>query len=110
MQFNFLTIAAILLAGETLASKISYTAQYNGKDLKGNASVQTEKKAGGTIPDDKDDDVVNNIGTWSSHKFSAKKNARTGIIIVSNTTPAADKSTATNENNEAQQLVNKHIK
>ncbi|KAK7744643.1 hypothetical protein SLS53_003530 [Cytospora paraplurivora] len=110
MQFHFITLAAILLAGDALASKISYACRYNGKDLKGNAKVVSEQKAGGTIPDDKDNDVINNIGTWSSHKFSAKKNARTGIIIVTNATPADSKSAATTENNEAQQLVTQKIK
>lgn len=108
MQFNFVALAALLLAGEALASKIAYACRYNGKGIDGKDRVVTEQKAGGTVPDDKDNDVLNDIGTWSSNKFSAKKNARTGIIIVTNTEVAADKSTATNENNEAQSLVKKH--
>lgn len=108
MQFNFFALAAILLAGEALASKITYACRYNGKGLDGKDKMVTEQKAGGTIPDGKDNDVLNDIGTWSSNKFSARRNAATGIIIVTNTELAADKSTATDENNEAQSLVKKH--
>ncbi|KAF9879061.1 hypothetical protein CkaCkLH20_03294 [Colletotrichum karsti] len=107
MQFNLFAVAA-LLACEAFASKITYACRYNGKDLQGKDKVVTEQKAGGTIPDDKDDDVVNDIGKWSNNDFSAKKNARTGIVIVTNTKVAKNKAEATDQNNEAQQIVKKH--
>ena len=37
---------ALLLAVDVYAVRVQYVCKYNGKDLQGNVSVQSEKKAG----------------------------------------------------------------
>lgn len=111
MQFNIFAVAAILLAGETLASRVNYVSSYNGKNLQGKDEVMKEKKAGGKIDDTKDAEVISNIGTWSNGKCSASQHAATKIITVTNTGGAlANKSDATTRNNECQSFVNKNTK
>lgn len=114
MQFNALAFAAILLAGETLASKVSYVSYYNGKNIQGKDAVVNEKKLGGTIDDSKDAEVIKDIGTWSDHKCSASQHAATKIITVVNTggksSPLANKNAALERNTLCQQAVNQHTK
>ncbi|CAN8100470.1 unnamed protein product [Discula destructiva] len=114
MQFNILlSVAAVLLAGEALGANVNYVMSYNGKDLKGNAAVVKEKKAGGSIADDKADDLVKSMGTWSGGKYEASQHAATKIITVINAKSKgalASKSAASDAVSDAQQIVNKNIK
>jgi cell fate regulator YaaT (PSP1 superfamily) len=110
LNIKVFLLAVLLLATEALAININYTAKYNGKDLKGNAATQTEKKAGGSLTDEQGQEVIEKMGEWSNNKFKATKSRVANIITVVNTSNAKDKNDATSEVNEAQQLVNKNIK
>lgn len=106
-NLKLITLAGLLLASQAIASRISYTA-YN-KSGGVNKSGNWETKAGGRIPDERDEEVTTDIGEWSNGRFSAAQNTRTGIIIVKALVDADDKTGATNLNNEAQQLVLQHV-
>lgn len=105
---KFLPVAILLLATEALSSKISYSTGYKKGGINGKGGI--ENKAGGTIPDDKDNDVLEHMKKWSDDKFQAKRNDRTKIIIVSRIDKVDTKGEADDANNAAQQIVNKHIK
>jgi hypothetical protein len=103
--------AVFLLAVDVYAVRVQYICKYNGKDLKGVASVQEEKKLGGTLDDAFGDKLVANMGTWSSNKYTATKSARaTNLITVKCVNTQANKNAATTENNNMQQLVNQKKK
>lgn len=104
---KLITLAGLLLAGQVIASRITYTAWNKSGGV--NKSGNWESKLGGRIPDEKDEEVISDIGAWSNGRFSASQNIRTGIIIVEALVKANDKTGATNLNIEAQQLVQQHI-
>ncbi|PWY82088.1 hypothetical protein BO70DRAFT_362034 [Aspergillus heteromorphus CBS 117.55] len=104
---KLLSLAILLLVTEAIASKVSYSTKYTEGGISGKGA--NEVKAGGTIDDDKDDTVLD-IASWSENKFTAKRNARSGVIIVSKNGSVKTKSEATESNNEAQQAVNKKLK
>lgn len=106
-NLKLITFAALLLACQVFAARITYSAYNKSGGI--NKTGNWENKAGGRIPDDKDEELLNDIGDWSDGKFTASQNARTGVIIVKAVEAAEDKTGATNLNNEAQQLVIQHI-
>ncbi|KAH8694214.1 hypothetical protein BGW36DRAFT_430233 [Talaromyces proteolyticus] len=107
-NLKFLTVAVFLLVSQVFAGRVTYTAydKTGGISKKG----KWEQKAGGSIPDDKDDDLIQNIGVWSSHQYTAARNARSGVIIVKAVQEGKNKNEATTLNNRGQQIVNEHIK
>ncbi|KAK2595206.1 hypothetical protein QQS21_007059 [Conoideocrella luteorostrata] len=105
---KFLPVAVLFFALEVCASKISYSTGYKKGGIKNQGGI--ENKAGGTIPDNKDDDVLKKMGEWSSNEFKAKRNERSKVIIVSRVEKVENKGDAADANNKAQQIVNKHVK
>lgn len=106
-NLKLLSFAALMLATQVCAGRISYSTSYKQGGIRGDGA--TEQKAGGTIPDDKDDLVLDNIKDWSNDRFKAKRNIRSQVIIVSSKEKVDSKDEALTANNDAQQLVNQHI-
>ncbi|GAB0134811.1 hypothetical protein EsDP_00003167 [Epichloe bromicola] len=105
---KFIPVALFYFAAEALAGRIQYSTGYTTGGVSGNGGI--ENKAAGTIPDNKDDLVINNMGTWSNNEFNAKRNARSQVIIVSRVTKVQTKGQAVDANNRAEQIVNARIK
>ena len=97
------------LATNVLAARVNYVAEYHGVGIDGKEGIQKEKKAGGNVEDPKDA-IVSRIGTWSNGKYKASKHAATGIITVTNNSPASGKSAATSMVQDMQQTVNQGLK
>ena len=97
------------LATNVLAARVNYVAEYNGVQIDGKPGLVKEKKAGGSVEDPKDS-IVSKIGTWSGGKYKASKHAATGIITVTNTSPAANKAAATSMTQDMQHTVVQGLK
>ncbi|OJJ84658.1 uncharacterized protein ASPGLDRAFT_46548 [Aspergillus glaucus CBS 516.65] len=106
LNLKLLLLATLFLATQVFASRISYSTTYTEGGVSGHGGV--EQKAAGNIPNDKDKFVLDNIKTWSHNKFQARKNR--SIILVSSVQKVKTKGQAASNNNEAQQLVNRHVR
>ncbi|KAI0843821.1 hypothetical protein F5Y00DRAFT_267187 [Daldinia vernicosa] len=97
-----LLLAILLLAAETFAARINYSAKYtDGREIR-----HTQKL--GTIPDDKVQDIIQHMRTWSNNQYDARISAH-NMVIVSNTAPASSKSAASAHVQQMQSIANRHI-
>ena len=60
--------------------------------------------------EDPNDSIVSKIGTWSGGKYKASKHAATGIITVTNNSPAANKAAASSMVQDMQHTVVQGLK
>ncbi|OTB11608.1 hypothetical protein K445DRAFT_15665 [Daldinia sp. EC12] len=97
-----LLLPVLLLGGRAPATRISYSARY----MKGNEIGRTSKLT--IIPDNKVQDVVQNMRAWSNNRYDARISAH-NIIIISNIDPAISKGSASTQVMEMQSIVNQHI-
>ncbi|KAI9647026.1 hypothetical protein NHQ30_005028 [Ciborinia camelliae] len=105
--FKNLSFAFLLLAASVQAGKITYTCKDNTGGVDKTGRIET--KAGGRIPDDQDQVVVDGMSEWSDGQFTASIHERTKTVIVKCVEGRANKNLATTANNEQEQLVNSHI-
>ncbi|KAL9623223.1 MAG: hypothetical protein Q9160_002538 [Pyrenula sp. 1 TL-2023] len=104
LNFRILPLAFLLLASNVFAARINYSAKYkNGKK-----TSRTSKNS--EVPDDKEQLILDDMQTWSDNKYSAKKNEKLNLIQVANAEPAASKGKASEEVQDMQSIVKKHIK
>ncbi|OJJ66432.1 hypothetical protein ASPBRDRAFT_49070 [Aspergillus brasiliensis CBS 101740] len=105
-NLKLILLAAFFLLSEAFAVRISYWAydKTGGLQKKG----KYEQKNGGEIPDDKEDYLIQNIGTWSNHAYTAEKTVR-NIIVVKAVDKTQTKSGATHLIQVAESLVRQHI-
>ncbi|KAI1452117.1 hypothetical protein F4805DRAFT_463089 [Annulohypoxylon moriforme] len=78
--FKAYLLAFFVFAATAIAGRVSYTAKYNGGKM-GTQRVPIAEQ----YDDDKSQKVLQDMHAWSGGKYDAKKNDRTGIIIVSET-------------------------
>jgi hypothetical protein len=106
-SLKLITFAGLLLVSQVLASRVSYVAwdKTGGVDKSG----KLERKLGGPIPDEEDDDVLLKMGEWSEARFWARRHDRTGIIIVEAVERDNDKSRALALIAEAQHIVQQNL-
>ncbi|KAI9722707.1 MAG: hypothetical protein M1812_001638 [Candelaria pacifica] len=102
-KLNVLLMAFLLLATNVFAARINYSAKY--KD--GDKTSRTSKNA--NVPDDKEQDILDNMKSWSNDKYTASK-SKFNIIQVINVEEAASKGKASEEVQDMQSIVSKHIK
>ncbi|KAI9703696.1 MAG: hypothetical protein M1836_007466 [Candelina mexicana] len=102
-KLNVLMMVFLLLTANVFAARINYSAKYKV----GDKIERTSKN--GEVPDDKEDDIIKNMKDWSNNKYSASK-SKLNIIQVINAEPAASKGKASEEVQDMQSIVNKHIK
>ncbi|KAJ8062849.1 hypothetical protein OCU04_008104 [Sclerotinia nivalis] len=102
---KLLFLCLLLLATETLAIRLNYSAKYQG----GKAATFVSKNAG-TIDDAIGDNIVKHMGTWSSGKYIATKSELRNLVTVKNASAAASKGVANDEVAEMQSIVNKNTK
>ena len=90
LKAQVLLLAALLLATNVLAGRISYSASYTN----GDKTQRTQKLS--NVPDDKDDLIVDNMQTWSDGKYTASV-SRHNIVVVANVVGAASKGLASEQ-------------
>ncbi|OAA58283.1 hypothetical protein ISF_06822 [Cordyceps fumosorosea ARSEF 2679] len=94
-MMKLLSTAILLLAAEALASKVNCSTKYTTGGF--------ENKAGGTIPDTADEQLMAGMGKRSDNKFKAARSSKApSIILVSRTGPVLTKGQATDTDKEAQ--------
>ncbi|KAB8078492.1 hypothetical protein BDV29DRAFT_152610 [Aspergillus leporis] len=106
-NLKLIALAAFLLVNEAFAARIAYWAWDKTGGLK--KEGKWEQKNGGEIAEDKEKLLLDNIGTWSNHRFTANKNSRSNIIVVKAVDKTQDKSGATRLIQEAESIVRQHI-
>ena len=97
-----LLLAVLVLATDVFAARITYNAKYTD----GDKIARTTKNA--EVPDDKEQSILDNMGTWSDDKYTATK-SKHNIVVVTNAKPAASKGKASEEVQEMQSIVSKNI-
>ena len=103
LQLKALLLASLLLTTEVLAARITYSAKFHD----GHKIPHTSKL--GNVPDDKEQDILDNMAHWSDNKYSAKKSKHNMILVV-NAEAAASRGKASEEIQEMQSIVHKHTK
>ena len=105
-MFNLkvLLLAFLLLTTEVFAVRINYSAKFQS-----GSEVKRTSKNGKTVPDDKEQDIISNMGSWSEDKYSASKSAH-GFIQVINVKVAASKGEGNDEVKEMESIVKRNIK
>ena len=103
LSFKIFIFAVLLLATDVFAGRINYSAKYHV----GSTIARTSKNA--EIPDSKEQLVVDKMKEWSEGKYEAAK-SRHNIVQVTNVQVAASKGKASEEVQEMESIVRKHIK
>ncbi|PWY81716.1 hypothetical protein BO94DRAFT_148283 [Aspergillus sclerotioniger CBS 115572] len=106
LNFKTLAIAALLLASQALATRITYSTKYTTGNI-GDKGGRATKNAG-TVTEEQEKEIIANIGTWSDHHITAQIQEKTGILLVISET-VETKGQAATANQNAQHIVNQHI-
>lgn len=107
-NLKLVSFATLMVATQVFASRINYTTEFTKGGSGGHGGSETKTSQ---IPDIKDREVLKDVATWSNHRFEAKRNPLVpSIIQVTSVKKVQTKEEATKVNNEAYNLVEKHIK
>lgn len=107
-NLKLLSFAALLAASQAFAAQVSYSTVFTKGGADGHGGTESKK---GVIPNNKTQDVVHDLGTWSNHRFEAKLSpAILQSVLVTSVKKVQTKDEAVKANNEAQSLIEKHIK
>lgn len=107
-NLKLVSFATLMVATQVFASRINYTTEFTKGGAGGHGGSETKTSQ---IPDTKDQEVLKDVATWSNHRFEAKRNPLVpSIIQVTSVKKVQTKEDATKANNEAYNLVEKHIK
>ncbi|KAJ6783489.1 hypothetical protein PWT90_10618 [Aphanocladium album] len=106
---KFLATAILLLATEAVATRVAYSFSFTEGGIEGKGGKTT--KNGKSIPDDKEQSVIDHIGEWSDHKYAATKSGKgVNLITVTNVHPPKTSGEAKDQLADAQKIVIKHTK
>ncbi|PYI06299.1 hypothetical protein BO78DRAFT_116637 [Aspergillus sclerotiicarbonarius CBS 121057] len=106
LNLKVFVVAALLLAGQAIAGRISYRTHYTTGNVDGNGG--NDSKSGGRITDEQQEEILKNIGTWSDNRLTASVHEPTGLLTV--TSPEVEtKGQASTANQNAQHLIKQHI-
>lgn len=101
LNFKVLFLAFLLLATNALAVRVTYSAKYTGQAV----GERTQKLA--TVDDDKGEQILDHMSTWSGGKYTASRSTRVAnMIIVVNVVEAASKGAASDMLQDMQTIVN----
>ncbi|KAI0460071.1 hypothetical protein F5B21DRAFT_498679 [Xylaria acuta] len=82
--FKTCLLAFLVFVTTALAGRVSFTAKYPG----GLGGQPQRTPIAEQYDDDKTQSILDNMNTWSDGLYSAKKNERTGIVIVTDSDTA----------------------
>lgn len=106
---KFFIPAVLLLATESIAVRVTYSFKYTEGGIDNHGGFTT--KNGGTIPDDKEQSVIDNMGTWSDHKYTATKSTSgVNLVKITNNHPPQHSGEAKSQLEDAQKILKKHTK
>lgn len=100
LNVKVLLLAFLLLATNVLAVRVTYSAKFTGQKV----GERTSKLA--TVEDDKGEQIVEKMGTWSNGKYTAKKSgSAANMITVTNVVEAPSKGAANDMVQDMQHIV-----
>lgn len=101
LGYKVLLFTLLVIVSEGFAARLVYSASYlepNGK-TRGNRHLAE-------LDDDKEDAVLQNMGTWSENKYKANKNARLNLITITPVTvPVANRDASTEAIKDMRHIV-----
>ncbi|KAJ3476020.1 hypothetical protein NLG97_g9264 [Lecanicillium saksenae] len=107
---KFFTTALLLLITEAVATRVAYSMGFTEGGVEGKGGVTT-KNGKKPIPDDKEESLIEHMGNWSDNKFKATKSTSgVNLVTITNVHKPKHSSEAKDQLEEAQKIVNKHMK
>ena len=105
LNFKVILLALLLLATNILAVRVTYSGTYTGQ------KVGERTQLLDTVDDDKGEQILGNMATWSDNKYKASKSRSVpNMIIVTNNVKAASKAEASEMVQEMRATVNHNYK